>query len=156
RHPITAWLAASGLGDWSTLPALDSYNSVQLARHADSIGAAVLLNHPPSTPSSTTAPAASPPLLVIAEPGKGRRLVLATGATWRLGFAADLPIVDGARPYDLLWLGAIRWLLRDAAADRLSLETDRPSYLVGEPVTLRAATLGPGYAPEPGVPLAWE
>lgn len=148
RHPITAWLAGAGLGDWSSLPALDSYNPVRLARHADSIGAAVLLDHP--------GPAGAAPLLVIAEPGKGRSLVLATGATWRLGFAADLPIVDGARPYDLLWLGAIRWLLRDAAADRLSLETDRPSYLIGEAVTLRAATLGPGYAPEPGVPLAWE
>ena len=146
RHPITAWLAGAGPGDWSTLPALDSYNPVRLARHADSIAAAVLLNHPD----------AAAPLLVIAEPGKGRSLVLATGATWRLGFAADLPIVDGARPYDLLWLGAIRWLLRDAAADRLSLETDRPSYLIGDTVTLRAATLGPGYAPEPGVPLAWE
>lgn len=148
RHPITAWLAGAGLGDWASLPALDSYNPVRLARHAASIGAAVLLDHP--------GPAGAAPLLVIAEPGKGRSLVLATGATWRLGFAADLPIVDGARPYDLLWLGAIRWLLRDAAADRLSLETDRPSYLTGEPVTLRAATLGPGYAPEPAVALEWE
>jgi hypothetical protein len=148
RHPITAWLAGAGLDDWSSLPPLDSYNPVRLSRHAASIGAAVLLEHRGQDGMA--------PLLVIAEPGKGRSLVLATGATWRLGFAADLPIVDGARPYDLLWLGAIRWLLRDAAADRLSLETDRPSYLNGETVTLRAATLGPGYAPEPGVPLAWE
>lgn len=147
RHPITAWLASAGLGDWSTLPALDSYNPVDLARHADRIGAATLLEHPG---------AGGRPLLVIAEPGRGRSLVLATGATWRLGFAPDLPIVDGARPYDHLWLGAIRWLLRDAAADRLSLETDSPSYLRGAPVTLRAATLGPTYAPEPGVPLSWE
>lgn len=144
RHPITAWLASADLADWSRLPALDSYNPVRLARNADTIGAAVLLAHKDA------------PLLAIAEPGKGRSLVLATGATWRLGFAADLPIVDGARPYDLLWLGAIRWLLRDAAAERLSLETDRPSYLLGDAVTLRAATLTPSYAPEAGVALAWE
>ncbi|MBK9754233.1 MAG: hypothetical protein IPO88_12135 [Nannocystis sp.] len=144
RHPITAWLAALP-PDWSTLPAFDSYNPVQLAPHAASIASAVLL----------TAQGGAP-LLAIAEPGKGRSLVLATGATWRLGFAADLPLVDGARPYDLLWLGAVRWLLRDAAAERLSLETDRPSYLRGQPVTLRATALTPSYAPEPAVPLAWE
>lgn len=144
RHPITAWLA--GLPpDWSTLPALDSYNPVRLAPHADSISSAVLLTARDGAP-----------LLAIAEPGKGRSLVLATGATWRLGFAADLPVVDGARPYDLLWLGAVRWLLRDAAAERLSLETDRPSYLAGQPITLRATALTPSYAPEPAVPLAWE
>jgi hypothetical protein len=145
RHPITAWLASAGLDEWSGLPALDSYNPVKLARHAGDIGTAVLLAHPDGGP-----------LLAIAEPSKGRSMVIATGASWRLGFAADLPIVDGARPYDLLWLGAIRWLLRDAAAERLSLETDRPGYLVGDPVTLRATALTPSYAPEADVALAWE
>ena len=144
RHPMTAWLAELPAGA-SALPALDSYNPVRLAPHADSIASAVLLTAKDGAP-----------LLAIAEPGKGRSMVLATGATWRLGFAAELPVVDGARPYDLLWLGAVRWLLRDAAAERLSLETDRPSYLRGQPVTLRATALTPSYAPEPAVPLAWE
>ncbi len=145
RHPITAWLASSGLGDWSSLPELDSFNKAPLARHADDIGSAVLLTHPSGAP-----------LLAIAEPSRGRSLVLATGGTWRLGFAQGLPMVDGARPYDLLWLGAVRWLLRDAAAERLSLETDRPAYLVGDAVTLRATALTPSYAPEADVKLAWE
>lgn len=145
RHPITAWLASSGLGDWSTLPELDSFNKAPLARHADDIGSAVLLTHPNGAP-----------LLAIAEPSRGRSLVLSTGSTWRLGFAQGLPIVDGARPYDLLWLGAIRWLLRDAAAERLSLETDRPAYLVHDPITLRATALTPSYAPEADVALSWE
>lgn len=144
RHPITAWIDSSGLSDWSTLPQLDSYNPARLARHEAAIGSAVLLRHPKGGP-----------LLTIAEPGRGRVLVLATGATWRLGFSADLPIVDGARPYDLLWLGAIRWLLRDAAADRLTLETDRPTYLRGAPITLRATALSPSYAPEAGVAIDW-
>ncbi|MFY0541643.1 hypothetical protein [Nannocystis pusilla] len=130
RHPITAWIDHSGLSDWSALPPLDSYNPAKLARHEAQIGSAVLLRHPEGGP-----------LLTIAEPGRGRVLVLSTGASWRLGFHADLPIVDGARPYDLLWLGAIRWLLRDSAADRLTLETDRPTYLLGAPITLRAAAL---------------
>lgn len=144
RHPITAWIDHSNLSDWSALPALDSYNPAKLARHEAEIGSAVLLRHPDGGP-----------LLTIAEPGRGRVLVLATGASWRLGFHADLPIVDGARPYDLMWLGAIRWLLRDSAADRLTLETDRPTYFLGAPITLRAAALSPSYAPEAGVDVAW-
>lgn len=144
RHPITAWLESSGLSDWSRLPNLDSYNPVKMARHEGMIGSAVLLRHPSGAP-----------LVAIAEPGLGRVFVISTGATWRLGFSADLPIVDGARPYDLLWLGAIRWLLRDAAADRLTLETDRPSYLLGAPITLRATALSPSYAPEAGVGIDW-
>ncbi|WP_434416548.1 hypothetical protein [Nannocystis pusilla] len=144
RHPITAWIDHSGLSDWSALPPLDSYNPAKLARHEAQIGSAVLLRHPEGGP-----------LLTIAEPGRGRVLVLSTGASWRLGFHADLPIVDGARPYDLLWLGAIRWLLRDSAADRLTLETDRPTYLLGAPITLRAAALSPSYAPEAGVEVGW-
>lgn len=144
RHPITAWLESSGLSDWTRLPSLDSRNPVKMARHEGAIGSAVLLRHPDGGP-----------LLSIAEPGLGRVFVIATGATWRLGFSANLPIVDGARPYDLLWLGAIRWLLRDAAADRLTLETDRPSYLLGAPITLRATALSPSYAPEAGVEIAW-
>jgi uncharacterized membrane protein len=144
RHPISAWLESSGLSDWSRLPHLDSYNPVKMARHEGMIGSAVLLRHPNGGP-----------LVAIAEPGQGRVFVISTGATWRLGFSADLPIVDGARPYDLLWLGAIRWLLRDAAADRLTLETDRPSYLLGAPITLRATALSPSYAPEAGVGIDW-
>ena len=47
-------------------------------------------------PSLDFSPGAQP-LLVASEPGRGRVVVLATGSTWRLGFAADLPLVDGAR-----------------------------------------------------------
>ena len=82
-------------------------------------------------------------------------MVLATGSTWRLGFAPELPIIDGARPYDLLWLGAVRWLLRDETSGRLSLETDKPGYQIGEPIQLRAGALTTGYAPEPDVEISW-
>lgn len=151
RHPITAWLAESGVG-WESLPELDSFNPSALPRNAASIAATALLVHP-----TKRAPGGGPaPLLAVAEPGRGRTLVLATGATWRLGFAPDLPLIDGARPYDLLWLGAIRWLLRDGSSERLLLETGRPSYVVGEPVELRARTLSASYATEPEVEVEWE
>jgi hypothetical protein len=157
RHPITAWLGdprlrAAGPGDapisgdagaWSRLPALDSFNPLRL-REGASKAATVLLRHPSGSP-----------LLAVAEPGKGRSVVLATGASWRLGFAPDLPLIDGARPYDLLWLGITRWLLRDAAAERLSLEVAQPTVSPGEAIELRAAALSASYAPEPDVTVDW-
>ncbi|MCB9702370.1 MAG: hypothetical protein H6711_10785 [Myxococcales bacterium] len=143
RHPITAWLTDPRLGGWEGLPALDSFNRLRPSGDAG-LQPTVLLRHPDG-----------PPLLTVAEPGKGRSVVLATGASWRLGFAADLPLIDGARPYDLLWLGIIRWLLRDAAAERLSLEVAEPTLAPGEAIDLRAAALSTSYAPEPGVDIEW-
>ncbi len=150
RHPITAWLGATAEG-WGNLPALDTFNPLALNRRANRIGASVLLEHPTARTTDGTAA----PLLAVAEPAKGRALVLATGSTWRMGFAPDLPLIDGARPYDLLWLGAVRWLLHDDASGRLTLETDKPRVREGEPVELRASTLTASYAPEPRVEVKW-
>jgi hypothetical protein len=82
-------------------------------------------------------------------------MVLATGASWRIGFAPNLPLVDGARPYDLLWLGAVRWLLRDASTERLVLETAKATHAIGEDVELRLRTFSASYAPEGGVEVEW-
>ncbi|HFE45242.1 MAG TPA: hypothetical protein ENJ18_07070 [Nannocystis exedens] len=142
RHPITAWLSDPRLDGWRRLPALDSFNRLRL--RASARGATTLLRHPDGAP-----------LLAVAEPGRGRSVVLSTGASWRLGFAPNLPLLDGARPYDLLWLGIIRWLLRDAAADRLSLEVAPQKLEPGEAFDLRAATLSASYAPEPEVAIDW-
>jgi hypothetical protein len=149
RHPITAWLAKGG---WDALPELDTFNPLALSPKADRIGASVLLEHPQQRDGQGDAR----PLLAVAEPGRGRTMVLATGSTWRLGFAPDLPLIDGARPYDLLWLGAVRWLLRDDSSGRLSLETDKPRYRAGEPIELRAKTVSASYAAEADVDVRWE
>lgn len=148
-HPITAWLAEAGRADWAGLPKLDSFNRTSLSRRSDEIGAAVLLSH--AGPQSPPAP-----LLAVAEPDKGRVMTLMTGSSWRLGFAPDLPLIDGARPYDLLWLGAIRWLLRDESAERLVLETSKTDYGVDEPIELRVRTLSASYAAESEVEVAYE
>ncbi len=150
RHPITAWLLSGDGRAWEALPELDGYNPVAL-RDAAGIGATTLLAHPGELDERGQ----PRPILAVSEPGKGRVVVLATGSTWRLGFAPELALVDGARPYDLLWLGVVRWLLRDDSSGRLQLETDAPRYRVDEPVELRARTLTAAYAPEPQVPLSW-
>ncbi len=149
RHPITSWLAAAG---WDSLPPLPNYNPLSLSPSADQIGGSALVVHP-----SDTDPQGRPrPIISVAEPGKGRTVMLATGGSWRLGFAPGLPLIDGARPYDLLWLGVIRWLLRDDTSGRLQLETDRPRYRVGEDVELSAKTVSVAYAPQPDVEVTWE
>ncbi|PRQ02255.1 hypothetical protein ENSA5_24910 [Enhygromyxa salina] len=152
RHPITAWLAESERGDWRGLPALDSFNPAHYARHGAEVDATALLVHP----GRHTTDSKQMPLLAVAEPGKGRVVTLTTGSTWRLGFAPDLPLIDGARPYDLLWLGAIRWLLRDASAERLVLEIDQAEHALGEPIELSVRTLSASYAPEPGVEVEFD
>ena len=156
RHPITAWLrsagASAGASGWSALPELDTFNPLPLHPRGEGIGASPLLVHPDRVGRDGQ----PMPLLAVAEPGRGRTMVLATGSTWRLGFAPDLPLIDGARPYDLLWLGAVRWLLRDDSSGRLQLETDMPRYQVGEPAQLQATTLSTSYAPEPQVEVQWE
>jgi uncharacterized membrane protein len=146
RHPITRFLADrtdAGENGWSGLPALDNYNPIQLSRDSR-LEPTALLAGPEG------------PLLVTGEPGAGRVLTLMTGASWRLGFAPNLPLIDGARPYDLLWLGVVRWLLRDEAADRLVLETDRAQYSPGTPVEIGARSLSPSYLPQPDVNVRWE
>jgi hypothetical protein len=150
RHPITAWLDGAD-GGWDALPELDTFNVMPPSPTAARIGSSVLLEHP-TVQTRTGDPA---PLLAVSEPGRGRVMVLATGSTWRMGFAPHLPLVDGARPYDLLWLGAIRWLLRDDSSGRLSLETDKPRYRVGETVELGAQALSAAYAAEPDVEIPW-
>ncbi|MCB9716701.1 MAG: hypothetical protein H6712_22780 [Myxococcales bacterium] len=150
RHPITAWLATADEG-WAQLPALDDHNPLSTNPRGETIGAATLLSHPDDTDPRGR----GRPILAVAEPGRGRTMVLSTGSTWRLGFAPDLPLIDGARPYDLLWLSAVRWLLRDDSSGRLTLETDKPRYRVGETVELQAKTWSAGYAPEPGIAVSW-
>ncbi len=150
RHPITAWLLAGDGRGWEPLPELDAWNPVGLTDR-DDIGAITLLAHP----DELDARGRPRPIVAVSEPGKGRVVTLATGSTWRLGFAPELALVDGARPYDLLWLGVVRWLLRDDTSGRLSLETDKPRYRAGESVKLVARTATAAYAPEPSVPVQW-
>ncbi|MEM6994430.1 MAG: hypothetical protein AAF721_28200 [Myxococcota bacterium] len=151
RHPISAWLSAAEGTSWDALPELSDFNRLSMTSRPATIGASALLVHPDERDGSGE----PRPILAVAEPGRGRSMVLATGSTWRLGFAPDLPLIDGARPYDLLWLGAVRWLLRDDSSGRLRLETDRPRYRVGETVQLHAETATASYAPEPSVPVQW-
>jgi hypothetical protein len=140
---VTRWLAASG--GWGSLPPLRDVNRATALPEGHAMRPAVLLEDPRG----------GTPLLAVAEPGRGRSLVWGTASSWRLGFASDLAATEGGRPYDRFWLAAVRWLLRDDEADRLVLESDKPSYAPGEEVRLAFTTLDEEYAPEPGVEIEW-
>lgn len=151
RHPITAWVSRVD-GEWAGLPELDDFNLTGSPRQGSEIAAATLLAHP-DVRGSDGQPA---PLLAVAEPGNGRTMALATGASWRLGFAPELQLIDGSRPFDLLWLSAVRWLLRDASSERLILDLDRASYRAGDPITVQVRTLSPSYGAEPAITVDWQ
>lgn len=160
RHPVTAWLRSASPEALAALPRLDTFNP--LPRIPGIEGAATLLAHPSSGPSGvesglpvTSTAIEGLPLVAVAEPGKGRVITISSASTWRWGFAADLPLIDGARPYDRLWLGVIRWLLHDEHAGRLRLEPSEASYSSGSPVDVRAQTLDSDYGPEPGIAVSW-
>lgn len=143
RHPLTAWLARDE-SLVAELPALDTFNPAALNTRAGNIGGAVLLEHPGGAP-----------LLAVAEPAKGRTLVLATGTSWRLGFAPDLPLIDGARPFDKLWLASVRWLLREGDEDRLIMDLARDRMPPGTPLTMTIRTLSATYDADPKIGVSW-
>ncbi len=150
-HPVTAWLASAQGGGWSQLAGLEDFNPTPAARGASERQAQVLLAHPTAKDPRGQAI----PILSVSEPGKGRVMVLSTGSSWRLGFAPEVELIDGARPYDRLWLSALRWLLRDDADDRLSVELDRSTLGVGDRLRAQVRTRTPTYAPEPAVNVEW-
>ena len=151
RHPITSWMTGISAKTWQELPKLDSFNPSSLRNKPNDVRASALLYNP----SSTQANGAFAPLLAVSEPEKGRVVTISSGSLWRYGFAPNLPLVDGTRPYDRLWLNMIRWLLRDEQAARLQLEADASRYDRDGSVELRAQTWNSKYQPQSNAKLQW-
>ncbi len=148
-HPITAWLGRRRTDDpWNELPELDHLNLLPLQEVQ---GATALLNHP-SAQDRSGAPI---PVLSVATPGEGRVTMLSSFATWRLGFAPMLQLIEGSRPYDLLWLGIVRWSLHDEASGRLVVETDKTRYSEQDTIDITVRTLDARYQEEPNVMVRW-
>ncbi len=90
------------------------------------------------------------PLLVAAEQGEGRSLLLATDGTWRW----SLPMAGqgkSPRVYERFWENAIRWLVRDPRSELVLLESDRRAVGPGETAEMRVHVRGESYRPEAGV-----
>ncbi|MEO0603687.1 MAG: glutamine amidotransferase, partial [Myxococcota bacterium] len=143
RHPITRLVAepTENLQWWSRLHPMDGTNVVERAKP----DATVLLTHP----TARTPEGAPLPVLSVREVGSGRSMALTVDASWRwsLSEAAE---GRGNQAYLRFWKNAIRWLMKDTTTARVTVDTPRENYAVGEDVRVVVRARDPGFAPMPG------
>ncbi len=139
RHPLTRLAPDPEENDqwWSRLSPVDGAN---LARGV-APGATVLLEHP-----SLNAGSGKMPVLAVREVGKGRSMALTIDSSWRWSFS-EAAEGRGNQAYLRFWKNAFRWLVADPTADRVTLETARENYALGEDIRLVVQARDPGFAP---------
>ncbi|MEN0066381.1 MAG: glutamine amidotransferase [Myxococcota bacterium] len=147
RHPVTRLVAepTENAQWWDRLHPLDGTNVVQRAKS----DAAVLLTHPTARDTD-----GQPlPVLAVREVGKGRSMALTVDASWRwsLSEAAE---GRGNQTYLRFWKNAIRWLMKDSTTARVTVDTPRENYAVGEDVRIVVRARDPGFAPMPNAEVA--
>ncbi|MBX2804006.1 MAG: glutamine amidotransferase [Myxococcales bacterium] len=143
RHPVTRLVADPVENQlwWERMHTMDGTNVVASARP----DAAVLLTHPTASDK-----AGNPlPVLTVQEVGQGRSMALTVDASWRwsLSEAAE---GRGNQAYLRFWKNAIRWLMKDSTTARVTVDTPRENYAVGEDVRVVVRARDPGFAPLPG------
>jgi uncharacterized membrane protein len=149
RHPVTRLVAdgAENVQWWERLSPLDGTNRVLGARD----GATVLLEHP----TLTGADGAPLPVLTVQEVGEGRTMALTADTSWRwsLSEAAE---GRGNQAYLRFWKNAVRWLMRDTTTARVSVDTPRENYAVGDDVRVVVRARDTGFAPLAGASVSAE
>ena len=147
RHPITRLVAdpAENQAWWDRMHQMDGTNVVRRAKP----DATVLLTHP----TARDADGSALPVLAVQEVGKGRTMALTVDASWRwsLSEAAE---GRGNQAYLRFWKNAIRWLMKDSTTARVTVDTPRENYAVGEEVRVVVRARDPGFAPLPGAEVA--
>ncbi len=143
RHPITrlttdprengAW--------WARLHPMDGTNVVRRP-HPD---AAVLLEHP----SLEDADGSPLPILAVREAGKGRTMALTVDSSWRWSMS-EAAQGRGNQAYLRFWKNSLRWLMRDPTTSRVTVDTARENYGIGEDVRLVVRVRDPSFAPLEG------
>lgn len=142
RHPITR-LAASPEENavwWERLSMNDGVNLVQRA----STGATVLLAHP----TLTDAGGEPMPVLSVAEAGKGRSMALTVDTSWRWSFT-EASAGRGNQAYLRFWKNSFRWLVKDPSTSRVTVDTPRENYGLGDTVRIIVRARDTGFAPLP-------
>lgn len=143
RHPVTRLIgdAAENLEWWGRLYPMDGTNVVRGAKP----DAAVLLTHP-----TLRTPDGQPlPILSVREVGKGRSMALTVDSSWRWSLS-EAAQGRGNQAYLRFWKNAIRWLMKDSTVDRVTVDTARENYAVGDEVRVVVRARDPGFAPLPG------
>lgn len=147
RHPITRLVAdpAENRAWWERMVPLDGTN-VPLGL---AVGARALLTHP----TRLDAKGEPLPVLSVREVGQGRTMALTVDASWRwsLSEAAE---GRGNQAYLRFWKNALRWMMRDPSTSRVTVDTPRENYAVGEPVRIVVRARDAGFAPLPSADVA--
>lgn len=142
RHPITRLSLdpAENVAWWERLSENDGVNKVRRA----SPGATVLLHHP----TLTGADGAPMPVLSVAEAGEGRAMALTIDTSWRWSFT-EAAQGRGNQAYLRFWKNAFRWLVKDPSTSRVTVDTPRENYGVGDTVRVVVRARDEGFAPLP-------
>ncbi len=149
RHPLTRLVAESQENQawWGRLHAMDGTN--QPVRAKDD--AAVLLDHPSLTDSD-----GNPlPVLSVMEAGQGRSMALTVDSSWRWSMT-EAAQGRGNQAYLRFWKNSLRWLMKDSSVSRVTVETPRENYGIGDDVRLVVRARDPGFAPLPGAKVEAE
>jgi uncharacterized membrane protein len=141
HHPILRLekQAESNQKTWQSLPPLSGLN-LGLVPKPD---ANVLAEY------RTAEGKPSHPVLVAAQIGKGRSVVLATDSSWNWNFRS---VGEGGsgRYYQRFWNNVIAWMTHAPETRLLRLETDRERYREGEEVLIKFNILKEDYTPSAG------
>jgi uncharacterized membrane protein len=144
RHPVTRLLSSSEENKewWSRLGSMEGINRVQGLQP----GATLLLAHP-----DAVTPQGDPqPVLAVREAGAGRTLSLMTDSSWRWSMA-EVAQGRGNQAYLRFWKGALRWLMRDDSTARVSIESSKENYALGEEVRMVVRARGADFSRLDGV-----
>lgn len=142
RHPLTRLTPdpAENAAWWSRLSAVDGTNRVTGAAP----GASVLLTHPELTGDDGR----PQPVLAVREVGEGRTMALTLDTSWRWSMA-EAAEGRGNQAYLRFWKNAIRWLIADPSTERVSVDTARENYGLGDAVRVVVTARDPDFAPLP-------
>jgi hypothetical protein len=149
RHPVTRLISDPDENAlwWSRLHTVDGTNRVLSARP----DAAVLLEHPTlKTPDGDALP-----VLAVREVGNGRTMSLSVDSSWRWSLS-EAAVGRGNQAYLRFWKGAMRWLVGDPTTRRVTAETNRENYALGEEIRLVVTARGADFASLPGADVKVE
>jgi uncharacterized membrane protein len=149
RHPVTrlAAEARENAAWWGRLHPMDGTNVLQGA----SPNSAVLLDHP----TLRTADGTPAPILAVREVGAGRTMALTVDSSWRWSMS-EAAQGRGNQAYLRFWKNALRWLMKDGSAARVTVETSRENFAVGDDVRVVVRARDPGFAPLEGADVRLE
>ncbi len=143
-HPATALAADPERSQalWDSLAPLDGLN---LSRGL-APGSTALLRHPELMADDGE----GMPVVAVRQVGAGRSLALTADSSWRWAFA-EAGKGKGNQAYLRFWKHAMRWLVGDPDAQRVTVGSSRENYGMGDEIRAVIRVRDPAFQPQPGV-----